>query len=537
MFKLYIRPFVVLLYIFVFSEIRTSEIPRPRGVSLSRLPLYSPDKDFTCLDGSLTIPFLQVNDDYCDCADGSDEPGTAACPQGTFYCTNAGHKPLNIPSSRVNDGICDCCDASDEYAFPNSKCINNCFELGRSARLEAQKKAELLKAGSQVRAELSSKGIQLKQEKKEKVLVLNRSINEAEAIKKEKEMLKQEIEKLENAALEKYRVIEEEQKKLKQEQENEKQRKEALDAFMTFDTNQDGKLEISELQTRPTFDRDRDGEITEQEARYFLDENTEIAFEEFLNVAWSKIKPYYLISTGVFKPPHDGDALEAEDLAGEDEVHEEEHEDEEEHADGDEELEGEHEDDHEDEHEPEEAVGEAPETTTDTGVVYDAETNHLIEHASEARREYNEAERSFRDLQNELRDIQDWLARDYGPEEEWAALDGQCWEYEDREYIYKLCAFGEVTQRSRSGGSDTRLGQWSGWTTPGKYDEMLYSNGASCWNGPQRLANVKVLCGGENALTSATEPSRCEYLLHFTSPAACNPAVLQADQHESHDEL
>lgn len=44
--------------------------------ALTVLPFYDPAKDFTCLDGSLTVPFSNVNDDYCDCADGTDEPGT-----------------------------------------------------------------------------------------------------------------------------------------------------------------------------------------------------------------------------------------------------------------------------------------------------------------------------------------------------------------------------------------------------------------------------------------------------------------------------
>jgi protein kinase C substrate 80K-H len=45
-------------------------------------------------------------------------------------------------------------------------CVNNCNELGKAARVEAQKLAKLTKLGSEMRVHLSKKGKQLKQEKK-----------------------------------------------------------------------------------------------------------------------------------------------------------------------------------------------------------------------------------------------------------------------------------------------------------------------------------------------------------------------------------
>jgi protein kinase C substrate 80K-H len=91
-----------------------------------------PNNTWKCLRSGRVIPASAINDDYCDCDDGSDEPGkykiggnqidvissdfalsfhsvtpgTSACANSTFYCHNKGHIPAYILSSRVNDGIC-----------------------------------------------------------------------------------------------------------------------------------------------------------------------------------------------------------------------------------------------------------------------------------------------------------------------------------------------------------------------------------------------------------------------------------------------
>lgn len=102
------------------SEMRATPVNLIRGIHVKQIPFYTPnDKhQFTCFHSKEQIDFSQVNDDYCDCLDGSDEPGTNACPNGIFFCLyqdfTSGHKKF-VPSIMVNDGICDCCDGSDEW--------------------------------------------------------------------------------------------------------------------------------------------------------------------------------------------------------------------------------------------------------------------------------------------------------------------------------------------------------------------------------------------------------------------------------------
>lgn len=126
------------------------------------------------------------------------------------------------------------------------------------------------------------------------------------------------------------------------------------------------------------------------------------------------------------------------------------------------------------------------------------------------------------------------MERDYGPEEEFASLDGECFEYADMEYIYTLCMFDRATQKSKSGGSDVNLGIWNEWvgTDRSKYTKMKYDRGLTCWNGPSRSTLVTLTCGTENKLVSVTEPNRCEYAFEFVTPTVCQPNVIENDKHD-----
>uniref|UniRef100_A0A182MRU5 Glucosidase 2 subunit beta n=1 Tax=Anopheles culicifacies TaxID=139723 RepID=A0A182MRU5_9DIPT len=541
-----------------FCILVLTELPRPRGVSIPQASLYEDragSGQFVCLDGKKVIHRERINDDYCDCEDGSDEPGTAACPNGSFHCTNAGYKPLSIPSSRVNDGICDCCDASDEYAS-QANCINTCSELGKEDRMREKQRSEMLKMGNQLRLEMSQRGRALKDEQRARLADLDKNRAEAEALKQEKATMKSEAEELENAALKMYRDREEEAKKLKEEAEAVSNRDEAEETFRKYDSNQNQMLELVELQTRIVFDRNRDGAVTEDEARFFLDERDQVDFETFVTLCWPRIKPFLMMDSGLFKPPsEEGEALEeieeaelqpdgydlegsepnyptvGENSYGADEYqsHNVEEEDEEETLDENEEDEG-------------EDVGEGEVEATRGAerppVEYDPVTQELINKANEARNQYTEADRHVREMEQEIRSIKELLDKDYGKEEEFAALNGECFNFEDREYVYKLCPFDKASQQPRNGGAETRLGTWDRWNGPGDYSAMVYSNGAPCWNGPQRSALVYLECGLDTRVLSVSEPNRCEYEYRMQTPAAC---FYQDDQSngskETHDEL
>ncbi|KAL3509248.1 hypothetical protein ACH5RR_028649 [Cinchona calisaya] len=67
---------------------------------------YYQSEVIKCKEGSKSFTKDRINDNFCDCSDGTDEPGTSACPFGKFYCKNVGSTPLFLFSSRINDHVC-----------------------------------------------------------------------------------------------------------------------------------------------------------------------------------------------------------------------------------------------------------------------------------------------------------------------------------------------------------------------------------------------------------------------------------------------
>lgn len=142
-----------------------------------------------------------------------------------------------------------------------------------------------------------AKGKQMKAEFQTKLLKLRSDFVEADMLKKEREIMKRVAEEKEAGALEKYKPAEPEAQPGDETSEDEKT-VEAEDYFRMLDSDESGTLTINELQVRNTFDRNRDGQVSEEEALFFMNNLNEITMKEFVDDAWRTIKPFVMLEKG-----------------------------------------------------------------------------------------------------------------------------------------------------------------------------------------------------------------------------------------------
>ncbi|KAJ1365560.1 hypothetical protein KIN20_025931 [Parelaphostrongylus tenuis] len=495
-----VSPFLFFVVVRVFATTqREPDIePLPRGVPYNKGPLYrKSSSEFVCFDGSRSISYDHVNDDYCDCPDGSDEPGTSACPNGKFHCANKGHTPVDIPSSRVNDRICDCCDGSDEYNG-SVECPNICDELGHSAREEKRKQKEIERKGYAARKVLAAEGQKLREAKLQEVVPL----------KEEKAQLtlkKEELLQIKNAAVEKETALKDKHREAWLEKSKLKKMEESKVLFQQIDLDGSQRITLDEIKKLEYLDNNSDGTVSEDEAKTYLNVDSADS-DHFFNEMYEKIKRQ--------KDEHEKHRKQQEEKDAHDDLIADE--------DRGEEIPSDEEDG---------VTAVVPDE--DTMPPYDEETLKAIEEADVGRKNYDEVDAKVTTLDSQIREAESFAEQDFGTDHAWATLKGKCFEHTEKQYIYKLCLFERAMQIEKNGRGETDIGNWKEWSgeLPRKYSKQSYRDGQACWNGPQRSTEVIIQCGEDSELIEASEPAKCEYRFVFRTPAACNDPDLEEPTH------
>lgn len=479
---------------------------------------------FVCDGGAVSLDFSRVNDDYCDCADGADEPGTSACSSGSFHCRNRGHQPVNVPSSRVGDGICDCCDGSDERAAGGAACANTCAGAGASRRDELRREVSDHRAGLRKKAALVDAAPAERKRWMEKRDKLTR---EAAAASAKAEAARAAA----DAASAEHERAKEEAKTFEAPPENVPEDVPAeiavAEDHLPEDVAADGDVAHPADPADPAVGEETDEERGERIARQWIktDRDESRSSAESVSASTTSTGGLTLVDVdddpdrdsadyGGFASPAGPTALEPED-APEDE------------GDGKKKSSfslrswfgggkkrsG---------SDPQDGarVVDTPEARAARARL--AKASAASSSAAEAA---TSAEARRDETQKSLDDVAADLARFVGARAEFQHMLGQCYKAQVDKYEYSVCPFAESKQ------DGTRLGRMRPLEPnddDSKIREFRFEEGETCWNGPSRSMTVSLACGASPRLFAVTEPSRCEYAAVLATPAVCDETVAAA---------
>ncbi|KAF2210532.1 hypothetical protein CERZMDRAFT_44925 [Cercospora zeae-maydis SCOH1-5] len=539
---------------------------RPRGVGPEFAKFYEDLTSFTCITNpSVALSFSQVNDDYCDCPDGSDEPGTAACAHLSslsphtlenppnvsnalpgFYCKNKGHRPSYVPFTHVNDGICDyelCCDGSEEWDGI-VKCQDKCAEIGKEWRKHDEARTKSLNAANKKRAELVKEAQRLRKAVEDRLDSLGAEVEAAEIKAKNMEQELKEVQRSEAG------------KTVKAGPGKGGKLSQLIEIART--RMDDLRHNLVQTRTELSVVRDRmkklESLLTTFKEEYnpnFNDEGVKRAVR-----AWED----YAASYALGAEPNDAQERDTQELIKEDSENG---------------LDWEQYIDEEDETDvPDQfpvysftsylppsirtfvdtKLHDLRQTLIANGILADngATSSTETKKVTEARERLSAAIKALEDAKKSQTEHSEDLAKHFGPDDVFRALKDVCVSKDSGEYTYEFCFMGRTNQKSKKGGGGTNMGSYDRIETitvdedlptngkglgRGERIAMKHENGQHCWNGPNRSTTVILACSEENEIWKIMEEEKCVYRMEVGTPAVCGVEVVKTQQQAGHDEL
>lgn len=539
-----------LIFFIHHCQFSTSEVLR--GAHPDTAAVYQAAVDtgrFTCADGSRTIPANAINDNYCDCVDGSDEPGSSACSGGSFYCSNRGHKAKILSSTFVDDGICDCCDGSDEAV---GLCTSTCARDGAAAREELKAAAKTAASGYKVRlqrvAAAKAERLQMKstlQSLKTQIATKQPQVDVLTARKEAAEKVATRLREQHAAAQE------------AAEQTNSKNTSSqpaassatAEPPIVEADTPEDASAagSFSEADTLQTSEPGADaivtavapeGGATDSESN--MQPEAVVQPQSAIKTAEERAKETMAQWVKTDAQPASDEAPNPDDQGAEQPLHEAGS------GSGDEESDSVQQTDDvgNDEGDGLEMAVSSPDTVPALfwrtvrwalallgkapQSVSSSELDLRERDFSEATREHKLHNDELQELIRKEKELETKATLEYGPDDAFLPLHGNCYQIQVDKYVYEACPFGSAQQKE--GGSTTSLGAFSRFED--NFTSMVFENGQSCWQGPSRSLKLTLSCGISEVLSAVSEPSRCMYTARLTTPTLCTSDLLQSLQGE-----
>ncbi|POM76280.1 Glucosidase [Phytophthora palmivora] len=497
-----------------------------RGISPELQLKLSAVSSFSC-DNGQRLDLSRLNDNYCDCEDGSDEPGTSACSHtsAVFHCINAGFFSADVPTSRVNDGVCDCCDGSDEYAS-GASCSSECVTKMEAFKASKKDLIEQVDAGLKDRVRLVAEAQKLWEEEEQKKKEVEGSTASLRVMVEQLEARKEDEERLEKEEKKK-RIAESKNDILAQLGLLEMTKDQLLSIIVEIgregvtakhdllpiirkerEVAHEGEDELPKtaMEEKDEAFRERD-DARQKETRRIekLIEERQKEEEKKAQEAKEALERAAATESGetVVEPETE------EPVAAEEEVSKE-----------------------------EEDLTLPEVETRPIDLLYEelaASERYEWVQAVLTRKRYEETKKELTEEEKKLTDAQNLLEKDYGEDHLFFALRDKCVESDVGQYKYTVCFFGKATQ------DHTKLGDMEDIKGPEPIEgegstenaevasaaetivkEVTFSKGQKCWNGPNRSLTVKLECGPEPMeLYDVEEPSTCVYTAKLRTPAVC----------------